>query len=100
SERRIEETVRVEVGECGHQLATGQIGGCTHDDHRARSCTAQRPLRLPTLPQLVARGEDVAHRAHPSFLTAWPPNSWRNAAITFAPNDSSCLERRRASSES
>ena len=31
-------------------------------------------------------------------LTAWPPNCWRSAAFTFAANDSSWREAKRAKS--
>src|SRR5678815_2309430 len=77
------------------QLATAQVSERTTDDHGARiGAAADDGLRLSR----GASRNDWPVGAHECF-TAWPPNSLRSAAITFAPNESACRERKRVCSD-
>ena len=75
-----------------HQLAHGQVAGGAEDDDRAR---LGAPPERQALGERV-RGADGGEAAHSADLTAWPPNWLRSAALTFAANDSSCREAKRA----
>ena len=71
-----------------------------------------RCVRSPDAPKMTsAHGSGVRRSCRPfeqrvldcdrfghSLFTAWPPNSLRSAAVTFAANDSSWREAKRAKS--
>src|SRR5204862_7018375 len=80
---------RVERGE---ELALGQVARSAEDDERAgiRRAAKAEPFEERVLLLLRDR-----HQL-PAGLTAWPPNWLRSAAATFAENDSSCREAKRA----
>jgi hypothetical protein len=76
----------------GKELPPGQVARSAEDDDRARVWRAR---------EVEALRERVLHFAASSAaLTAWPPNCWRRAAFTFAANDSSWREAKRANSAS
>src|SRR6185437_14833420 len=71
----------------GHQLALRQVARGAEDHEHAR---LRPPPHLEALEERVALGGDHSDR------TAWPPNWLRRAAFTFAANDSSWREAKRA----
>src|SRR5581483_5184852 len=74
------------------ELAVGQVPRRAEDDERAG-------VRGPWQPQPLEQRVSVAHLSS-TDLTACPPNWLRRAAFTFAANDSSCREAKRAKSAS
>src|SRR5439155_19394086 len=78
------------------QVAAGEVAGGAEDDVGAalggRFGAEPGPERIGNF---VVLG-DVGHLRQ-LFFTAWPPNSLRRAACTFALNDSSCREAMRIS---
>src|SRR6185437_11440103 len=95
-EARVEQLVVRQIGDGRHELAVREIAARAEDDHGARPRAAYGPFRGLWPGRRNGRYQLGTHSA----CTAWPPNSWRSAAITFAPNDSSWRERSRASSDS
>ena len=78
-----------------HQLALRQVAGGAEDDEHARLGRAAAAGG----PRAAGCPAPSASR-RPSFaaFTAWPPNWLRSAAFTFAANDSSCRDAKRAKS--
>ncbi len=76
-----------------HQLLRGQITRRAEDDQQARIGPPPQPQALEE--RVLLFGD----RGHcDSGSTAWPPNWLRRAAFTFAANDSSCRDAKRANS--
>src|SRR5262249_34293834 len=75
-----------------HPLSLGQIAGGAKDDHDAR---LRPPLDLQAREQRVGLDRDPPGA---SRTTRCPPNSLRRAAFTFAANDSSWRDAKRAKS--
>ena len=94
-EIRMDEMLPHELVDRGEQLSPTEIAERAADHHRARIGALRRRSRH--LHRLSRR--DDRRAAHECF-TAWPPNSLRSAAITFAPNESVCRERNRVCSDS
>ena len=81
------------------QLAAAQVAERAEDDHRARIGAVALRRRAAIVRGTRRNDRRVWMRRH-VVLTAWPPNSFRSAAMTLAPKESVCRERKRASSES
>src|SRR5262249_23142531 len=75
-----------------HQLALGQVTRRAEDDEDAGLGPSPEREPLDERVALLDRGR------HSAALTACPPNWLRSAAFTFAANDSSCREAKRAKS--
>src|SRR6185437_8033623 len=91
----VEQTVARQVGERRHQLSPSEVAAGAKDDHGAASCLAHLRFGDPLVRERCRRNDRRAH----AECTACPPNSWRKAAITLAPNDSDWRERSRVSSD-
>src|SRR6266542_3910279 len=84
-----------QVIERWHELSAHQVSSRPENHHGA----GVRPL-TPQWAMAANRDRRGYMRSLHAFFTAWPPNSFRSAAMTFAENDSSCLDRSRARSDS
>src|SRR5581483_7320940 len=79
----VEDAPGREVVERREELLVGQIAGGAEQHQGIGPGPGARGQLLGAL--------SVAHEC-----TAWPPNCWRSAAITFMAGDSSCREAKRA----
>src|SRR5262249_27311640 len=75
-----------------HQLSLGQVAGGAEDDENARLGAPSERKPLDERVALLDRGR------HSAAFTACPPNWLRSAAVTFAANESSWREAKRAKS--
>src|SRR5213079_2715184 len=78
-------------------LSLGQVAHRAEDDHRTWIGAVARGTDAAELDARSWRDDGAG--AH-DFVTAWPPNSLRRAAITLPLNVSGCRDRKRIRSES
>ena len=89
-----QQAVEEEVRERGDELPAGEVTARPDDHQHARLRAPQAILRRRRL----ADGLGDRGRGSHAFFTACPPNSFRRAAMTFAPKESVWRERKRARS--
>src|ERR1051326_7972307 len=89
-----EASLQSKIIERGNQLSLREISGCAED----RKKTGVRLLAVAEPARQVIMW--IAGHGRYSFFTAWPPNSFRRAAITLAEKESCWREANRAKSES